>query len=113
MSKAKNTDLPPPLPPGSTIGILGGGQLWRMIAMSAADLGYHVHIFCPEEDAHACEVAQSFTHASSRNENALDRFAKGVDVVTYEFENIPSVFFFLMIRRPPRSTLFPYTTLFR
>src|SRR5687768_4805493 len=90
MSKAKNTDLPPPLPPGSTIGILGGGQLGRMMAMAAADLGYHVHIFCPEEDAPACEVAQSFTHASYRNENALARFAKGVDVVTYEFENIPS-----------------------
>lgn len=81
--------LPPPLPPGSTIGILGGGQLGRMMAMAAAQLGYHIHIFCPEEDAPASEVARSTTTASYRNENALHRFAGGVDVVTYEFENIP------------------------
>jgi 5-(carboxyamino)imidazole ribonucleotide synthase len=60
-----------------------------MMAMAAAELGYHVHIFCPEEDAPACEVAASTTHASYRNENALARFAKDVDVITYEFENIP------------------------
>jgi 5-(carboxyamino)imidazole ribonucleotide synthase len=78
-----------PLPPGSKIGILGGGQLGRMMAMAAAELGYHVHIYCPEEDAPACEVAAEVTHASYRNEGALARFAKSVDVVTYEFENIP------------------------
>jgi 5-(carboxyamino)imidazole ribonucleotide synthase len=90
INKADYTDnLPPPLPPGSTIGILGGGQLGRMMAMAAAELGYHVHIFCPEEDAPASEVARKTTNASYRNENALARFAKEVDVVTYEFENIP------------------------
>ncbi len=88
--KTKKLDtLPPPLPPGSTIGILGGGQLGRMMAIAAAEIGYHVHVFCPEEDAPASEVARSTTHASYRNENALARFAKQVDVVTYEFENIP------------------------
>jgi 5-(carboxyamino)imidazole ribonucleotide synthase len=84
-----NSKSPPPLRPGSTIGILGGGQLGRMTAMAAADMGYHVHVFCPEEDAPAIEVAKSVTNASYRNENAMARFASGVDVVTYEFENIP------------------------
>jgi len=79
------------LPPGSTIGILGGGQLGRMMAMAAAEMGYHVHIYCPEADAPASEVAQFTTTGDYTDSAALARFAQSVDVVTYEFENIPSV----------------------
>ncbi|MFO1242105.1 MAG: 5-(carboxyamino)imidazole ribonucleotide synthase [Rickettsiales bacterium] len=78
-----------PLPFGSTIGILGGGQLGRMTAMSAARLGYHVHIFTPEKDSPAAEVSLKTTVAEWGDEGALKSFAKSVDVVTLEFENIP------------------------
>jgi len=79
-----------PIPPGSTIGILGGGQLGRMLAMAAAEMGYHVHIYCPEQDAPASEVAKFTTVAAYENIGALQEFAQSVDVVTYEFENIPA-----------------------
>lgn len=75
--------------PGSTIGILGGGQLGRMSAMAAARMGYHVHIFCPEGDTPAVEVAARHTFASYDDEEALLNFAREVDVITFEFENIP------------------------
>lgn len=78
-----------PLPPGSTIGILGGGQLGRMMAMAAAELGYHVHIYCPEKNCPAAEVAHQTTTADYEDEAALKAFAATVQVVTYEFENIP------------------------
>ncbi len=77
------------LPPGAVIGILGGGQLGRMTAMAAARLGYHCHIFCPEADAPAAEVARSATVAAYEDLAALDAFADRVDVVTLEFENVP------------------------
>ncbi len=80
---------PSSLSPGSTIGILGGGQLGRMLAMAAARLGYHTHIYCPETDAPAAEVSQSCTIASYDDEAALRAFAAAVDVVTLEFENTP------------------------
>ena len=76
--------------PGATIGILGGGQLGRMMAIAAAELGYHVHIYCPEQDCPAQEVAAFATHAAYDDLEALERFAGSVDVVTYEFENIPA-----------------------
>eukprot|EP01132_Coremiostelium_polycephalum_P007735 gene7735-9513_t len=76
------------LPPGSTIGILGGGQLARMIAIAAAQLGYKTHIFCPEADPSASHVATFTTRSSYNNLSSLDSFAARVDVVTYEFENI-------------------------
>lgn len=78
------------LPPGSTIGILGAGQLGRMLAMAAAEMGYHVHIYCPEKDCPASEVAAFTTTAPYEDLDALKRFAQSVDVVTYEFENIPA-----------------------
>ncbi|NBX03481.1 MAG: 5-(carboxyamino)imidazole ribonucleotide synthase [Alphaproteobacteria bacterium] len=78
------------LPPGSTIGILGGGQLGRMMAMAAAEMGYHVHIYCPEKDCPAAEVAHKTTVAAYDDAAAMAAFAKSVDVVTYEFENIPA-----------------------
>jgi 5-(carboxyamino)imidazole ribonucleotide synthase len=75
--------------PGATIGILGGGQLGRMTAMAAARLGYRCHIFTPERDSPAAQVAAATTVAAYDDRAALEAFARAVDVVTYEFENIP------------------------
>jgi 5-(carboxyamino)imidazole ribonucleotide synthase len=77
------------LKPGSTIGIIGGGQLGRMQAMAAAQLGYRCHIYAPETDSVAADVAATFTCATYEDRAALERFASSVDVVTYEFENLP------------------------
>jgi 5-(carboxyamino)imidazole ribonucleotide synthase len=77
------------LPPGSTIGILGGGQLGRMMALAAARLGYRCHILDPHERPCAAEVCAHFTRAAFDDEQALHRFAEACDVVTYEFENLP------------------------
>jgi 5-(carboxyamino)imidazole ribonucleotide synthase len=76
-------------PPGSTIGILGGGQLGRMTALAAARLGYRCHIFCPDADEPAVEVAAAHTQASFTDKAALESFAASVDVVTLEWENVP------------------------
>jgi 5-(carboxyamino)imidazole ribonucleotide synthase len=78
------------LPPGSTIGILGGGQLGRMTALAAARLGYKCHIFTPEEDAPASQVSARTTKAAYTDRAALERFAAAVDVITFEFENVPA-----------------------
>jgi len=75
--------------PGETIGILGGGQLGRMLAMAAAQLGYRCHVFTPEEDSIAAEVSAAFTCADWTDTEALARFAADCSVVTYEFENVP------------------------
>ena len=77
-----------PLPPNSTIGIIGGGQLGRMMAMAAARLGYRCHIFTPEEDSPAAQVAALTTRADYEDYRALRNFAASVDVVTFEFENV-------------------------
>jgi 5-(carboxyamino)imidazole ribonucleotide synthase len=77
------------VPPGETIGILGGGQLGRMLALAAAQLGYRVHTFAPEQDAIAAEVCARFTHARWDDAAALAEFAADCAVVTYEFENVP------------------------
>lgn len=77
------------LPPGSRIGILGGGQLGRMIAMAASRLGYRCHIYAPEADQPAAQVVADVTRADYADIQALQDFAGKVDVVTYEFENIP------------------------
>ncbi|HYD12528.1 MAG TPA: 5-(carboxyamino)imidazole ribonucleotide synthase [Allosphingosinicella sp.] len=78
------------LAPGSTIGIIGGGQLGRMLAMAAAQLGYRTHIYAPDADSVAAEVAGAFTRGAFDDADAIARFAAEVDVVTYEFENIPT-----------------------
>jgi 5-(carboxyamino)imidazole ribonucleotide synthase len=78
-----------PLPPGSVIGILGGGQLGRMLALAAARLGMKTHIFCPDPDSPAFDVTSRKTVAEYDDEPALGAFADAVDVVTYEFENVP------------------------
>jgi len=77
------------LPPGSTIGIIGGGQLGRMLSVAAAQLGYKCHIFDPHEDPCAAQVAGGFTRAEFGDATAVEAFAQAVDVVTYEFENLP------------------------
>ncbi|MGE0736563.1 MAG: 5-(carboxyamino)imidazole ribonucleotide synthase [Alphaproteobacteria bacterium] len=82
-------DAPAILPPGSVIGVLGGGQLGRMTALAAAELGYRVHVYCPEVDAPASHVAWRTTHAAYDDEAALELFVRSVAVVTVEFENIP------------------------
>lgn len=76
--------------PGKTIGILGGGQLGRMGAQAATDMGYRVHIFAPEKDSPAFEIASAYTIGDYSDETALSHFAQQVDVVTCEFENVPS-----------------------
>ena len=79
-----------PLPPGSTIGILGGGQLGRMLAVAASRLGLKSHIYSDEEAAPAFDVAAARTVGSYADMDALTRFAGAVDVVTCEFENVPA-----------------------
>lgn len=76
--------------PGGVIGIIGGGQLGRMTAIAAARLGYKCHIFTPEENSPASQIAFATTIAEYDDLKALEAFAKQVDVVTFEFENIPS-----------------------
>lgn len=79
-----------PLPPGSTIGILGGGQLGRMLSVAAARLGYKTHIYEPAANPPAGDVAHAVTTAPYEDLAELARFAATVDVVTYEFENVPT-----------------------
>ena len=75
--------------PGSTIGILGGGQLGRMLAMAAAQLGYRCQVYAPEKDSVAAEVSARFTCGDWHDRTALAQFAQDCAVVTYEFENVP------------------------
>lgn len=81
--------LAAPLPPNSTIGILGGGQLGRMLALAGARLGFRSHIYAPEPDCPAFQVAAARTVASYTDLKALEAFANTADAVTYEFENVP------------------------
>jgi 5-(carboxyamino)imidazole ribonucleotide synthase len=91
------------LPPGSTIGVLGAGQLARMLALAAAPLGLKTHVFAPDGDEPAFEVSGAGTIAAYEDEAALARFAEAVDVVTYEFENVPArTAELLAARRPVR-----------
>jgi len=78
------------LPTGAVIGILGGGQLGRMLALAAARLGYQCHVYSPERDACAFQVVGRQTIAPYSDRRALRRFAQDCDVITYEFENVPS-----------------------
>ncbi len=71
------------------IGILGGGQLGRMSSLAASRLGIKTHIYCPEENCPASDVTPLFTCTNYENESDLKAFADKVDVITYEFENIP------------------------
>ncbi len=89
------------LKPGATIGILGGGQLGRMLALAAARLGLRCHIYSPERNSCAFQVTPLSTCASYEDERALMRFAAAVDVITYEFENVPAKTAALLAKRKP------------
>ena len=82
--------MPEALPPGSIIGILGGGQLGRMLSLAAARLGLKTHIYSDEPDVPAFDVSAFSTVGSFADEAALSEFASSVDVVTCEFENVPA-----------------------
>lgn len=84
-----NDPAEPVIAPGETIGILGGGQLGRMLALAAARLGYRCHVFAPQADSIAAEVCAAFTCADWGDAEAMARFAADCAVVTYEFENVP------------------------
>lgn len=84
------TDLPAPILPGATLGVLGGGQLGRMFGVAARQMGYRLHVFVPDEDSPAGQIADSVTLASYDDLDAIERFARGVDAITFEFENVAS-----------------------
>ena len=89
------------LGPDATIGILGGGQLGRMLALAAARLGFKCHVLCPDPRSPAFDVVRRVTEADYADIAALDRFVADVDVVTYEFENVPAeTAMFLSARKP-------------
>lgn len=79
-----------PILPGSTLGVLGSGQLGRMFAISARQMGYRVHTFSPDRDTPAGQVSDQEVIASFDDLDAVRKFAKGVSVVTFEFENVPA-----------------------
>jgi 5-(carboxyamino)imidazole ribonucleotide synthase len=89
------------LSPGATIGILGAGQLGRMLAIAALKVGLRTHIFAPEPEAPAYDAAAARTIAAFEDEAALGRFADAVDVVTYEFENVPTETVEFLAKRLP------------
>ena len=78
------------IPPGATIGILGGGQLGRMLAIAAVQLGYHAHIYAPDEGGPAADVTAHWRQGAYEDVAALAAFAAEVDALTFEFENIPT-----------------------
>jgi 5-(carboxyamino)imidazole ribonucleotide synthase len=89
------------LKPGDTIGILGGGQLGRMLALAAARLGLKAQVFSPDPDSPAFDVVLHATCAEYADVEALELFANDVDVVTYEFENVPSATAMVLAARRP------------
>ncbi len=103
------TEPGPGLPPDATIGILGGGQLGRMLSVAAARLGLRTHIYDPAPQPPAADVAHALTTAPYDDDVALTAFAASVDVITYEFENIPTAALDLLERlkpiRPNRTAL--------
>jgi 5-(carboxyamino)imidazole ribonucleotide synthase len=86
---------------GDTIGILGGGQLGRMLAMAAARLGLRCHVFSPDPDSPAFDVVLNATCAEYADVEALELFANDVDVITYEFENVPAASAMILAARRP------------
>lgn len=76
--------------PGSTVGVMGGGQLGRMFAIAARRMGYRVHTFSPDEDTPTGQLADKEVAAKYEDEAAVREFARGIDVLTFEFENIPA-----------------------
>lgn len=89
------------LQPGSVIGILGGGQLGRMLAMAAADLGFSCHVYCPDRESPAFAVAAHHMAEAYDDEAALAAFAAAVDLITFEFENVPAATAAFLAARTP------------
>jgi 5-(carboxyamino)imidazole ribonucleotide synthase len=89
------------LKPGDTIGILGGGQLGRMLAMAAGRLGLRCQVFSPDPDSPAFDVVQHATCAEYADVEALELFANDVNVITYEFENVPAATAMVLAARRP------------
>src|SRR5215211_5986796 len=81
---------PPPILPGSSVGVLGSGQLGRMFAIAARQMGYRVHTFSPETDPPTGQVSDLEITAPYDDLDAVRQFAAGVSVVTFEFENVPA-----------------------
>ena len=105
MSDAR--DLMAPVPPGSTIGIIGGGQLGRMLAAAAAQLGYRSHIYAPEASGPAADVSARWVQGAYDDYPALEAFTEDVDALTYEFENIwPTAIAHMAVRRRTRPLYF-------
>ncbi len=92
------------LPRGAVIGIFGGGQLGRMLSLAAARLGFKTHIFAPDEDCPASQFAWRHTKAEYEDMAAVKAFSKSVDVITYEFENIPTT---TVIEASPGAPVLP------
>jgi 5-(carboxyamino)imidazole ribonucleotide synthase len=89
------------LKPGDTVGILGGGQLGRMLALAAARLGLRAQVFSPDPDSPAFDVVLNATCAEYADVEALELFANDVDVVTYEFENVPAAAAMILAAKRP------------
>lgn len=77
-----------PLLPGATIGVFGNGQLGRMLALAARPMGYRIHTFGPDTQSPTGQVADHETNAAYQDLDAVAAFVRGVDVVTFEFENV-------------------------
>src|ERR1044071_6565566 len=82
---------PSPILPGATIGVLGSGQLGRMFAIAARELGYRIQIYSPDNDTPAGHIADREWSARYDDLDEVRKFAGGVDIVTFEFENVPSM----------------------
>ncbi len=82
---------PPPILPGATLGVLGSGQLGRMFTIAARRMGYRVHVLSPDTDTPTGQVADVEINAAYEDLEAVEKFVRAVDVVTFEFENVPSV----------------------
>jgi 5-(carboxyamino)imidazole ribonucleotide synthase len=93
--------LSSPLKVGETIGILGGGQLGRMLAQAAKQLGLKTHIYSDEQDAPAFQIADALTYGRYDDERALGIFSRSCAVVTFEFENVPIATAQLLSRQVP------------
>src|SRR5204863_5380049 len=77
-------------PPGATVGVMGGGQLGRMFAIAARRMGYRVHTYSPDEDTPTGQVSDQEITAPYEDLDRVREFARGVSVVTFEFENVPA-----------------------
>src|SRR3954464_12093271 len=89
MTRSSSSSTANPILPGSAVGAIGSGQLGRMFAIAARRMGYRVHTFSPDDDSPTGQVADVEVTAAYEDLDALRRFARRVDVVTFEFENVP------------------------